>query len=113
MEQVEVEIVAETHSARYGVLTVGATLRTDQEYAAHLVDDCGAAKYPKAKAKAAAAKPVKGAGAVQTSAQDPYAHLGTRVAVVPGAADEAVHTSAQSVEPMAAVVEAAQPPGDQ
>jgi hypothetical protein len=89
MEQVEVEIVTETHSARYGVLTAGAMLRTDQEYAAHLVDDCGAAKYPKPKAvKAGAGRPVKGADLVQTSAQDPYDHLGTLVAVVPGAADD-------------------------
>lgn len=47
--QVEVEILAQTITAQYGVLSQGDILRTSAEFAAHLVDDCGAAKYVKAK----------------------------------------------------------------
>ncbi|MDQ2822043.1 MAG: hypothetical protein M3Y65_16885 [Pseudomonadota bacterium] len=43
--QVEVEILVQTITAQYGVLSQGDILRTSAEFAAHLVDDCGAAKY--------------------------------------------------------------------
>ena len=102
MEQVEVEIVTETITAQYGTLTVGAILRTGAEYAAHLVDDHKAAKYSKPKTKVPASKASAArAVPVQTSAQDPYAHLGTLIAAVPGAGDIAVQTSAQPDEPPA------------
>lgn len=45
MEQVEVEILGQVITHRYGVLNTGDVLRTDSEFAKHLVDDCGAAKY--------------------------------------------------------------------
>lgn len=43
--QVEVEILVQTITAQYGVLSQGDILRTSSEFAKHLVDDCGAAKY--------------------------------------------------------------------
>lgn len=52
MEQVEVEILSQTITSQYGVLSAGDILRTDAAFAAHLVDDCMAAKYTKAKPKA-------------------------------------------------------------
>jgi hypothetical protein len=51
MELVNVKISGTVVSARYGTLTAGDVLRTDAEYARHLVDECGAATY--------AAKPEK------------------------------------------------------
>ena len=42
---VEVEILGCVMTAQYGVLSTGDILRTSKEYAAHLVDDCAAAKY--------------------------------------------------------------------
>lgn len=51
-EQVEVEILTQAITAQYGVLSAGDVLRTDAAFAAHLVDDCGAAKYTKAVSKA-------------------------------------------------------------
>ena len=138
--QVQVEILVGTWTAQYGTLHQGALLRTSEAFAAHLVDDCRAARY----LNAGAASPVQ--ESVQTSAQakeggaevkltkaqqkaadraardatakasepaaspaDPYAHLGTLVAVVPGAADEAVQTSAQSENQEAAAADAAPP----
>lgn len=49
MEQIEVEILGQVITARYGVLKTGDILRTDADFAKHLVDDCGAAKYTAAK----------------------------------------------------------------
>ena len=46
---VEVEILGCVVTAQYGTLSTGDILRTSAEFAAHLVDDCGAAKYVKAK----------------------------------------------------------------
>jgi hypothetical protein len=51
--QVEVEILVQTITAQYGVLSQGDILRTSPEFAKHLVDDCGAAKYKKAPTTAA------------------------------------------------------------
>lgn len=45
MEQVEIEITGMATTARYGTLKSGTVLRTDSDYAAHLVNECGAAKY--------------------------------------------------------------------
>lgn len=50
MSQVEVEITGMAITARYGTLQSGTVLRTDEAFAKHLVDDCGAAKYVTAKA---------------------------------------------------------------
>lgn len=49
MELVEVEITGQAITARYGTLNTGDILRTDAEFAKHLVEDCAAAKYTKAK----------------------------------------------------------------
>lgn len=56
MEQIEVEILGQVITARYGVLKTGDVLRTDADFAKHLVDDCGAAKYTAAKSEKDAAK---------------------------------------------------------
>lgn len=46
---VEVEILGCVMTAQYGVLSTGDILRTNAEFAAHLVNDCAAAKYTQAK----------------------------------------------------------------
>lgn len=47
---VEIEILTQTITAQYGVLSAGDVLRTTPEFAKHLVEDANAAKYTKAKA---------------------------------------------------------------
>ena len=42
---VEVEILGCVMTAQYGTLSTGDILRTNEAFAAHLVKDCGAAKY--------------------------------------------------------------------
>lgn len=44
-ELVEVKMLAMTMTSKYGNLASGDILRTDAEYAKHLVDDCHAAEY--------------------------------------------------------------------
>ena len=60
--QVEVEILVQTITAQYGVLSQGDILRTSAEFAKHLVEDCGAAKYKKA--MPAAIKPADAPAAI-------------------------------------------------
>jgi hypothetical protein len=57
MELVEVEITGQAITARYGTLNSGDILRTDKEFADHLVNDCSAAKYVVAKPEKPAAPP--------------------------------------------------------
>lgn len=45
---VEVEILGCVMTAQYGTLSTGDILRTSEEFAAHLVNDCAAAKYVQA-----------------------------------------------------------------
>ena len=45
MELVQVQITTTAVTARYGTLVSGDILRTDAEFARHLVEDCKAAKY--------------------------------------------------------------------
>jgi hypothetical protein len=45
MKTVKVRILGTAITARYGTLSAGATLETDAEFAAHLVDDCTVAEY--------------------------------------------------------------------
>lgn len=52
MELIEVEITSQAITAQYGTLMAGDVLRTDAEFAKHLVEDCGAAKYRHAPAQA-------------------------------------------------------------
>lgn len=67
MKQVEVEITGLVITSRYGTLKQGDILRTDSEFADHLVNDCSAAKpigtlikaAPAAVAPRAKAKPTK------------------------------------------------------
>jgi hypothetical protein len=54
MELVAVEIQITTYTSQYGALSAGEILRTSPEFAKHLVEDAGAAKYVKAAAKAEA-----------------------------------------------------------
>ncbi len=56
MEQVEVEILGQVTTNRYGTLSTGQILRTDADFAKHLVDDCSAAKYTAAKVAKEATK---------------------------------------------------------
>lgn len=52
MELVEVEILTQTVTQQYGVLSQGDILRTSPEFAKHLVEDASAAKYTKPSKKA-------------------------------------------------------------
>lgn len=52
MELVEVEIIAQVITARYGTLATGDILKTDQAFADHLVNDCKGAKWPEPKGEA-------------------------------------------------------------
>lgn len=45
MELIQVKIKGTVVTQRYGTLTSGDLLRTDAEFAKHLVEDCGAAEY--------------------------------------------------------------------
>ena len=45
MNQVEVKILGLTITAQYGTLNTGDILRTNAEFAKHLVEDCKAAEY--------------------------------------------------------------------
>lgn len=56
MDLVEVEITGMVITSRYGTLQSGAILRTDKEFADHLVNDCAAAKYTKPKSDPAASQ---------------------------------------------------------
>lgn len=49
MEQITVKITGQAITARYGTLNTGDILRTDAEFARHLVEDCKAAEYEAAK----------------------------------------------------------------
>lgn len=42
---VEVEIIGQVITAQFGTLNTGDILRTSEEFAKHLVEDCRAAKY--------------------------------------------------------------------
>lgn len=55
MELVQVQITTTAVTSRYGTLVSGDILRTDAEFARHLVEDCKAAKY----VTAPAAKPAR------------------------------------------------------
>lgn len=46
-------------TSQYGTLSTGDILRTSKEFAAHLVDDCAAAKYVQAKEPAEPVAPVE------------------------------------------------------
>jgi hypothetical protein len=87
--QVEVEILVQTITAQYGVLSQGDILRTSPEFAKHLVDDCGAAKYTKAAAapaKPPESQPVESAKPVTTPSAVPAPSVTT---VKPAAAPKA------------------------
>lgn len=66
MELVTVKIRGTVITARYGTLTAGDLLRTDADYARHLVEDCNAATYA---AKADEAKEPKAAPQAPTQAK--------------------------------------------
>jgi len=42
---IEVEILGIVVTHQYGTMNTGDVLRTDPDFARHLVEDCGAAKY--------------------------------------------------------------------
>jgi hypothetical protein len=79
MDLVAVEITAMAITARYGTLQSGTILRTDADFAKHLVEDCGAAKYttaeqaktPLARAVKAPAAPRKKADKVEKPTEPP------------------------------------------
>lgn len=66
MELVEVEIIGMVITNRYGTLQTGAVLRTDKEFADHLVNDCAAAKYKQAKPDPAAEAEAAAKAAAET-----------------------------------------------
>lgn len=66
MELVTVKIRGTVVTARYGTLTAGDVLRTDANYARHLVEDCNAASYA---AKPAQADEPKAAPQAPTQAK--------------------------------------------
>ncbi|MEH6436693.1 hypothetical protein [Massilia sp. DD77] len=45
MSQVQVRILCQVITAQLGTLNTGDIVRTDEAFAKHLVDDCGAAEY--------------------------------------------------------------------
>ncbi len=45
MNTVDVKMRGMVHTTRYGTLNTGDILRTDADFAKHLVEDCGAAEY--------------------------------------------------------------------
>jgi hypothetical protein len=49
---VEVEMLGQVITHQYGVLNGGDVLRTSAEFAKHLVEDCGAARYRQKEAEA-------------------------------------------------------------
>jgi len=65
---VEVKIIGQVITAQYGTLSTGDILKTSPEFAKHLVDDCGAAKYVKAK-KEVVPKLVKAAKVAKIKAE--------------------------------------------
>jgi hypothetical protein len=58
---VEVEILGQVITHRYGTLNSGDVLRTDLEFAKHLVEDCSAAKYRKANSEQGSEPATEGA----------------------------------------------------
>ncbi|MGZ9713906.1 hypothetical protein ACXX82_24215 [Glaciimonas sp. GNP009] len=58
MELVTVNITGQAITARYGTLNSGDVLRTDAEFARHLVVDCCAAEYENAKNNTTATLPL-------------------------------------------------------
>ena len=50
MELVTVKIKGLVNTSRYGALSSGDLLRTDPEFAKHLVEECGAGEYVTGKA---------------------------------------------------------------
>lgn len=79
MELVEVEIIAQVITTRYGTLSTGDVLKTDQAFADHLVNDCKGAKWPEPKVAAAApAGDLQSTGNTdEVAVVDPATDLGT------------------------------------
>jgi hypothetical protein len=67
MDLVTLKIRGTVTTSRYGVLMSGDVLRTDADYARHLVEDCKAAEY--ADAKRAEAEEPKAAQQAQPQAK--------------------------------------------
>lgn len=85
MELVEVEIVAQVITARYGTLSTGDILKTDQAFADHLVNDCKGAKWPEPKAAPTAPEDASQPAAVAQGAgqTEPQAEAASAVVVAP------------------------------
>jgi len=77
MELTTVNIVAQAMTARYGTLNPGDSVRTDLEYAKHLVEDAGCAEYASsgqvAPATEASAEEEDGAAPVRRGGRKPKA----------------------------------------
>lgn len=87
MNQVKVQILKTTITAMYGTLLEGAQLRTSPEFAAHLVDECGAAKYADEDTVSAAivADPVSVA---RTAANEPAVPAASQQDILPASGGE-------------------------
>lgn len=59
MNLAEIKITKLLITSRYGTLSPGDILRTDSEYARHLVEDCQGAEWKAVADQAPAAKPKK------------------------------------------------------
>ncbi len=92
MEEVQVEIMVQTITAQYGTLSPGDRLRTNSAFAAHLVNDCHAAKYH----QTPALPPV--AAANETADTEPSVMTSTHVQTSAQLADGPDAQAAASVE---------------
>ena len=57
--QVQIKITTTVITSRYGTLMAGDMLRTDSEFAAHLVNECKAGEYAAAPVEAKPLRKVK------------------------------------------------------
>ena len=73
MKQVKVNIRGIVATQRYGTLETGDILTTDEAFAKHLVEECGAGEYVAEKATVAADQPAKPKSKKPAAAKAPVA----------------------------------------
>lgn len=73
MKQVKVKIRGIVATQRYGTLESGDVITTDEAFAKHLVEECGAGEYVPENATVAAKKPAKPKSKKQAVAEAPAA----------------------------------------
>lgn len=95
MKQVKVKIRGIVATQRYGTLETGDILTTDEAFAKHLVEECGAGEYVAENATVAAEKPAKPKSKKKAAAKAPVA--ATPVAEAP-AAESTEETAVPAVQ---------------